>query len=86
MKSLVIFYILISAPLAAIVLLARNNALIRSEFTLLLLFYAVIYHPLVSGIRLILNQKIERSDFWKTFIPGWNLKYFTFLFFTAQNK
>jgi hypothetical protein len=36
---------------------------------------------LISGIRLVQSKRIKKEDFWKNFIPFWNDKYWTFLFF-----
>jgi hypothetical protein len=48
---------------------------------ILLLAYIIVYHPLISGLRLLQTHKISKRDFWKNFIPFWNDKYWTFLFF-----
>jgi hypothetical protein len=46
--------------------------------------YAFIYHPLISGLRLVATNKIPRSKLWLTFIPFWNKRYFSYLFFNKD--
>lgn len=45
------------------------------------ILYIMIYRPVVCGIRLLKGNKIPKSKFWYNFIPGWDSKYFSFLFF-----
>ena len=52
-----------------------------ATFTIGIMAYGIFYHPFVSGLRLLQSGKIDKSEFWKNFIPFWNDKYWTFLFF-----
>jgi hypothetical protein len=86
LKNLIHFYIAISVPLILLALAARYDLISSTEFTLALAFYVFIYHPLILGLRLMATYKISRSEFWRTFIPFWNMKYFGFLFFNRQKS
>lgn len=80
MRSIVLYYLAILLPLIAIAIIAQRNGFTAAEFSIVLLCYALIYHPIITGLRLIALKKISGSDFWKTFIPFWNLRYFGSLF------
>jgi hypothetical protein len=54
---------------------------VAATFVVLLAIFVLIYHPLICGLRLLHSQKISYKVFWKNFIPFWNDKYWTFLFF-----
>jgi hypothetical protein len=84
MKNIINFYALIIAPLGAIVLLAADNLISSYLFVSLLLVYSLVYHPYISGLRLIASNKITKKQLWYNFIPTWNWKYFSFLFFNAE--
>ena len=84
MNRLSTFYLLLSLYFVPFVIAARLHFLTSLTFFVLLLIYAVLYHPLISGLRLLANHKIESSEFWKTFIPGWNKKYWLFLMFNVK--
>jgi len=84
MKSLINFYVLIFAPISTIALLSADKLLSSQAFVWLLMIYAFIYHPLISGLRLIATNKISKRRLWYNFIPGWNSKYFAFLFFNSD--
>ena len=71
---------MVALPLMMLVVAAKNQYLTSETFTLSLLAYCLIYHPIVSGLRLVQNKKIPARDFWKNFLPLWNLKYWSFLF------
>lgn len=81
LKNLVAFYIFISLPLALLVLGVQYHYIAGGLFTILFVTYSLLYHPFISGLRLVQNNKISKQDFWKNFIPFWNDKYWTFLFF-----
>jgi hypothetical protein len=81
MKKIYLFYLLIFLPLIMIVLAAKYHYFLASVFTWSLIVYCLVYHPLISGIRLIENNKIDRSELWLSFVPFWNWRYFSFLFF-----
>ena len=84
MKKLLVYYIMIALPLGLLVLGGRFGWFSAIPFGILLFTYALIYHPYVSGIRLIEGGIIKRSQLWKTFIPGWNSRYFSYLFFNKR--
>ena len=81
MKSIINYYVAIFLPLISIVLLTVNGLMGNNIFILLLIIYAFVYHPFISGLRLISLEAIKKSEFVWNFIPGWNLKYFSLLFF-----
>ena len=84
MKSILNYYIFITIPFCLIILLSLNKIISNKEFVILLFIYGLIYHPLISGLRLIESNKISKNQFWKNFIPGWNIKFFYFLFFNSN--
>ena len=84
MKNIINFYALIIAPLTPIVILAAGHLINTYTFAILLLVYALIYHPLISGLRLIATNKIAKNQLLYNLIPGWNWKYFAFLFFNSE--
>ena len=84
MKNIINFYAAIAAPLSTLVLLAADHLINSISFVLLLMIYAFIYHPLISGLRLIITNKISKNQLWYSFIPGWNWRYFAFLFFNSE--
>jgi hypothetical protein len=81
LRKLFVFYILISFPLILLILGIIYRYISGTAFVILLLAYIIVYHPLISGLRLLQTHKISKRDFWKNFIPFWNDKYWTFLFF-----
>ncbi len=80
MRNIVLYYLAILLPLMAIGIVAQRNGFTATEFSIVLLCYALIYHPSITGLRLIALKKISGSQFWKSFIPFWNLQYFGSLF------
>ena len=81
MKNILVFYLAVFIPIAVLVYCGLIHAISNTQFFFGMLSYCFIYHPLISGMRLIQLNKIEASQFWKTFIPGWNWKFFSSLFF-----
>lgn len=81
LRNLFLFYILIALPLVSLILSGKYNYINSSTFILLLFLYIFLYHPFICGIRLVQSKKISKQDLWKNFIPFWNDKYWTFLFF-----
>lgn len=81
MRSKLVFYLFIFLPLILSVLAAKNNYINSNIFVCLLGLYCFIYHPFIAGTRLVLKNKIKKSEFWLNFIPFWNWKYFSYLFF-----
>jgi hypothetical protein len=84
MKSLINFYMYISWPFLTMVLLAKAGLLSGGAFMILVLTYALVYHPLISGLRLVATNKIPKDRLWLTFIPFWNWRYFSYLFFNKD--
>ena len=80
-KNIFVYYLLIVFPIILLGLGAKTGYISATAFSGALLIYALIYHPIVSGLRLLQSGKINKSEFWKNFIPFWNDKYWTFLFF-----
>ena len=80
-KNLLLFYLAIILPIALLILGRKYQLYNSGAFVLGLGIYVFLYHPLISGIRLRQKEKITASDFWKNFIPVWNTKYFSALFF-----
>jgi hypothetical protein len=71
------FYVLIVAPMLILALLNKLALLNPMVFMAFLLLYAVIYHPTVVGLRLLGKHVIAKHDFVKTYIPFWNLRYYS---------
>lgn len=81
MRSLILFYIAIMLPLPGLIVLYKMGVITSTFFIVAISFYFLIYHPAVCGIRLLAAKKISRKQFLFNFIPGWNRRYFNFLFF-----
>jgi len=84
MKNIIIFYILILLPLLGIGLLAKFKYLSPIEFAWAMGIYCLVYHPLISILRLVKYNKVTRSEIWLCFIPCYDWKYFSFLFFNTN--
>ncbi len=80
-KNLLLFYLILAAPLICLLLLVNDRQITPQTFAILMVIYLLVYHPAISGLRLIQTRKISTSKFWHNFIPGWNIRYFQFLFF-----
>lgn len=80
LKKLTPFYLYIVFPLLTISLLLKLELINSTVFTIGILIYAIIFHPIISGIRLQQLGVTKSSDFYKNFIPLWNLQYFEALF------
>lgn len=85
MRNIINYYAAIFAPISTIVLFANAKLISSNAFVLLLMIYAFIYHPYISGLRLIAANKIEKNQLLFSFIPGWNWKFFAFLFFNSND-
>lgn len=81
MKNIMVYYLTIIIPLATLVLLMKGGEITSTAFTILILIYGLLYHPYISGRRLIDLAVIEKSNFYKNFIPLWNFRFFSKLFF-----
>lgn len=75
------FYTLVFAPMLVLALLSNSSLLDANAFFWLLLLYVVAYHPTIVGLRLLTKHVIAKDDFFKTYIPFWNMKYFSEAFF-----
>ena len=80
-NNIVLYYLLISLPLALLAVAIRNHFMANNVFALSLMVYCLVYHPAISGLRLLASGKINKSQYWLNFVPFWNKKYFKFLFF-----
>jgi len=85
MRNIINYYAAIFTPISTIVLLANAKLISSNAFVLLLMIYAFIYHPYISGLRLLDANKIKKNPLLFSFIPGWNWKFFAFLFFNSNN-
>jgi hypothetical protein len=83
-KNIINFYALIIAPLSTLLILSKGQLINSYISAVLLLVYALVYHPLISGLRLIATNKIRKDQLFYNLIPGWNWKYFAFLFFNSE--
>ena len=71
------FYVLIIAPMLILALLNKLELLTPMMFIAALLLYAAVFHPTVVGLRLLDKHIIAKHDFVKTYIPLWNLRYYS---------
>jgi hypothetical protein len=77
MKKLILYYILILAPLLSLLIYKENIKL----FTIGLLGYALIYRPVIDGHRLISKGIIKPNRWWILYNPFLRPKYFKELYF-----
>lgn len=82
MKNIFVFYAFILIPIFILVIARKNLYINSTEFFWLMVIYVFIYHPALAGLRLVALNKIDKSQYWKTFIPFWNWRYYGELFFT----
>jgi hypothetical protein len=71
------FYFLLTAPLLILMLLNKLFGMDARVFSCLLLAYCVIYHPTIVGKRLLYKRAIGQDEFFKNFIPFWNMQYYS---------
>ncbi|HLX93570.1 MAG TPA: hypothetical protein VKR32_17930 [Puia sp.] len=81
MKKLLIIYLSVFLPVFAIVYAVKNHYLSEVGFMWALGLYVLVYHPMISSLRLLNAGKISSAEIWKCFLPFYNWKYFSFLFF-----
>ena len=81
LKNKITFYAYISFPILLLLLISKLGLCSNYFFMFGLLLYAFILHPIISGIRLKQMGLISSHDFYKNFIPMWNLKFFGELYF-----
>jgi hypothetical protein len=79
--KLLLFYILILAPLPIIIEMIHYG--VAPVITIsLVFFYALVYRPLVHAWRLIGLKRIRtKNELWRLFIPFSTAKYFGDLYF-----
>jgi hypothetical protein len=80
MKKLILFYVIILAPLALLIVLSSEQVL---DSWLLIgcgLFYALVYRTYTDGKKLADKNIIPHKDIWKLIIPGMRLRYFQGLY------
>lgn len=80
MRKLLEFYVIISAPLALIVVLNKYQFLENWLLVSALLFYAIVYRTCTDGKKLANKSVISRKNIWKMIIPGMRVKYFKELY------
>jgi hypothetical protein len=80
MKNLLIYYILILAPLGILFWLNKVDLINGNMFVGLFLFYAIIYRTYTDGKRLADKNIIKTKDIWKMIIPGSRLEHFKELY------
>ena len=80
-KNLFIFYLFLFLPMILLALSVRYAWIDSTQLVIGLAAYVFLYHPMILGLRLLQKNKIKGSEFWKTFIPIWNSKYFTVAYF-----
>lgn len=78
--KLFLFYVLILGPILLHVLFAREALSPGISLTLVFL-YVFVYHPTLVALRLLDKRVITKADFTKTYIPFWNHRYFSEIFF-----
>ncbi|MCC3154104.1 hypothetical protein Q3A66_14350 [Hymenobacter sp. BT770] len=71
------FYSLLVAPLLILALLSKLGLIDATVFTVLLMLYVFVYHPTIVGKRLLAKYVIGKSEFAKTYIPLWNMQYYS---------
>ncbi len=76
MKNLLIYYILILAPLGILFWLYKVDLINGNMFVGLFLFYALIYRTYIDGKKLADKNVIPKKDIWKMIIPGSRLEHF----------
>ena len=81
MKNIIVYYLSITVPLAALVYGAINKSINNSWFAVLILIYALIYRTITDYFRLRSKNIIDKKDFWKILKPGARAKYFKDLYF-----
>ena len=81
LQKIISFYVLIFVPLSFLIALSKIGIISNNVFVFGLLAYGFAYHPYISAQRLLKLNLIKRSEFWRSFIPFWNFKYFDTLFF-----
>ena len=84
MKNILNFYIIIFLPFVMLMLFGKYNLVGNYTWVILLLVYCLLYHPRISGLRLLANGIITKKQLLYNFIPTWNWKYFSFLFFNYE--
>lgn len=83
LKNLFWFYFFILVPILLLIVLLKTSYINTIYFAILFIAYTTIYHPCIAGLRLVYSKKISRNKFWYNFIPFWNQRFFSFLFFNS---
>jgi hypothetical protein len=85
-KNIIFYYLMITIPLAGLVILNKYHRIDPVIFVWGLIAYAIIYQPLISGLRLLSSGMITAEKFIWNFIPFWNLKYAGFLYLNRRSN
>ncbi len=80
MKNILVYYILLFAPLGLIIWLNNVEIINATAFVLLLFLYLSIYRTYLDGYRLAMKNIIPKKDIWKMIIPGRRFQYFKELY------
>jgi hypothetical protein len=79
MKRFICYYFLILFPIFFMlwIMFYINNSFI---FVISLLIYTLIYRFVVDANRMIYKGILQRKNWWKIYIPGYHLKWFSELY------
>ena len=80
MKNIIIYYLLILAPMGVISWLIKIDVISSGCALFLIFFYILIYRTYVDGKRLAAKNVISKKDIWKMIIPGKHFEYFKELY------
>jgi len=81
MKNLFVYYLLITVPLAGIIIFSSLDLINSAQFVGLLFFYLLVYRTYVDGKRLADKNIIPKKDIWKLIIPGKRMAHVRELYF-----
>jgi hypothetical protein len=80
MKNKRTYYLVITLPIVALVLVHNFELIDNIWFMCLLIFYFVIFRTYTDGRRLVDKGVIEKREIWKLIIPGYRIKHFKDLY------
>ena len=80
MKNLLIYYIVIIAPLPLLVYCSKNNVVDSGWVGVLILIYAFPYRLLTDYYRLRSKAIIDKNNYWEIIKPFSRMKYFRALY------
>ncbi|MDX1333357.1 MAG: hypothetical protein R3252_10030 [Robiginitalea sp.] len=80
MKNLLIYYLAILLPVAAILYLSGKEIIGSTTFLVLVITYVLVYRTWTDGSRLAAKGIISKKERWKMMLPGMHMKHFTELY------